>query len=105
MQKHIQLLQSKSSPPPAIEIHNLRKTYTGRGKNLITAVEHIDLSIPQGQVFGFLGTNGAGKTTTIKMTCGLVTPTTGTIRLNGYDVIRQRKQAMQQIGAVLEGTR
>lgn len=91
---------------PAIEIRDLSKRYRLRGQNRwLTAVEHVNLSIPHGQVFGFLGTNGAGKTTTIKMICGLVTPTTGDVHLNGYEVHRQRKQAMQQIGAVLEGTR
>ncbi len=91
---------------PAIEINNLSKMYRVRGNNKwLTAVEHINLSIPRGQVFGFLGTNGAGKTTTIKMICGLIIPTTGDIHLNGYDVLHQRKQAMKQIGAVLEGTR
>ncbi len=106
MQKVVKKMLVKTSMLPAIEINNLNKMYPSRGSNkLITAVEHIDLSIPQGQVFGFLGTNGAGKTTTIKMACGLITPTTGTIRLNGYDVAHQRRHAMQQIGAVLEGTR
>src|SRR5690349_6553396 len=91
---------------PAIEIQNLSKKYRTRGSdNWFTAVEHIDLSIQPGQVFGFLGTNGAGKTTTIKMACGLITPTTGSIHLNGYNVQNQRNLAMKQIGAVLEGTR
>jgi ABC-2 type transport system ATP-binding protein len=56
-------------------------------------------------VLGLLGPNGAGKTTTIKMICGLITPTAGTVRLNGYDVARQRPSAVRQIGAVLEGSR
>src|SRR5712691_8826991 len=91
---------------PAIEIRDLSKKYRIRGNDKwLTAVEHINLTVPRGQVFGLLGTNGAGKTTTIKMMCGLITPNTGSIRLNGYDVLHQRKQAMQQIGAVLEGTR
>lgn len=91
---------------PAIEIKDLSKKYRLRGKNRwLTAVEHISLSIPRGQVFGFLGTNGAGKTTTIKMICGLITPDIGSISVNGYDVLHQRKQVMPQIGAVLEGTR
>ncbi|HLG63734.1 MAG TPA: ABC transporter ATP-binding protein [Ktedonosporobacter sp.] len=90
----------------AIEINGLSKKYRIRGDSKwLTAVEHIDLSVPRGQVFGFLGPNGAGKTTTIKMICGLITPDTGQIHLNGYDVLRQRKEAMRQIGAVLEGTR
>ncbi len=69
------------------------------------AVDDLSLSIETGRVFGFLGHNGAGKTTTIKMLCGLIKPTSGLVRLNGYDVARQRGRAMRQIGAVLEGTR
>jgi ABC-2 type transport system ATP-binding protein len=91
---------------PAIEIKNLSKKYRIHGnEKWVTAVKHINLSIPRGQVFGFLGTNGAGKTTTIKMICGLITPDTGSVSVNGYDVLSQRKHAMRQIGAVLEGTR
>lgn len=89
----------------AITIRKLTKSYHSRGKTPITAVEQLNLEIAHGQVFGFLGANGAGKTTTIKMMCGLVTPTAGTIYLNGYDVQTQRGHAMRQIGAVLEGTR
>jgi ABC-2 type transport system ATP-binding protein len=63
------------------------------------------LSVPWGQVVGLLGPNGAGKTTIIKMISGLVAPTSGTIRLGGYDVARQRSRAVRQIGAVLEGSR
>lgn len=90
---------------PAIAINNLSKAYNVRSKTPITAVNQLNLNIGHGQVFGFLGANGAGKTTTIKMMCGLVTPTEGSIHLNGYDVQKQRGNAMRQIGAVLEGTR
>lgn len=89
----------------AIEIEALSKIYRRRNGDDIHAVRPLHLAVAPGQVFGFLGSNGAGKTTTIKMACGLVIPTTGTVRLNGYDVRKQRGQAMQQIGAVLEGTR
>jgi len=61
--------------------------------------------VPAGQVIGLLGPNGAGKTTLIKMLCGLVTPTAGIARLNGYDITRQRSAAVLQLGAVLEGGR
>src|SRR5581483_3687973 len=88
-----------------IEIDGLSKIYREPGKPPTYAVERLNLSIPAGQVFGFLGSNGAGKTTTIKMLCGLITPTAGRLQINGYDVLRQRSRAMQQIGTVLEGTR
>lgn len=66
---------------------------------------HLTLRVEPGQVLGFLGPNGAGKTTTIKTICGVVRPTSGEIRLCGYDVARQRAQAMRQFGAVREGSR
>ncbi|MDE3073860.1 MAG: ABC transporter ATP-binding protein [Chloroflexota bacterium] len=87
-----------------IELVRLTKTF-GRGPSLVTAVDHVTLTIQPGQVFGFLGPNGAGKTTVIKMICGLVTPTSGEVRVGGHDVGRQRSQAVRQIGAVLEGSR
>jgi ABC-2 type transport system ATP-binding protein len=89
----------------SIELDNISKVYKGPKKTTITAVENLTLSIGGSQVFGVLGANGAGKTTTIKMMCGLIIPTSGSIRLNGHDVKRQRSEAARQIGAVLEGTR
>ncbi|MFL5626686.1 MAG: ABC transporter ATP-binding protein [Ktedonobacteraceae bacterium] len=91
--------------PVAIEIESLSKTYYKRNKPMTKAVDNLNLSVPTGQVFGFLGANGAGKTTTIKMICGLVIPTKGRIYVNGFDVAREHSIAMRQIGAVLEGTR
>lgn len=84
----------------AIELLHLHKTYEN-----VQAVSDLTLRVEPGQVLGFLGPNGAGKTTTIKTICGLVRPTSGEIRLCGYDVARQRAQAMRQFGAVLEGSR
>src|SRR5579875_2384860 len=89
---------------PAIELSRLTKRYR-RGNGWLTAVDRVTLTVPHGQVIGLLGPNGAGKTTTIKMACGLIVPTAGTIRLNGYDVGRRRADAVRQIGAVLEGSR
>ena len=88
----------------AIEFSGLTKRYR-RGKGWFTAVNDVTLTVPAGQVIGLLGPNGAGKTTTIKMACGLILPTAGTIRINGYDVGRERAAAVRQIGAVLEGSR
>jgi ABC-2 type transport system ATP-binding protein len=89
---------------PAIDLSGLTKRYR-RGKDWFAAVNDVTLSVPHGQVIGLLGPNGAGKTTTIKMACGLIVPTAGTIRLGGYDVGRRRAEAVRQIGAVLEGSR
>lgn len=84
-----------------LEIHHLNKIYP----EAIHAVSDLNLSLHRGQIFGLLGTNGAGKTTTIKMICGLVTPTSGTIRVEGFDARKDRGKVMRRIGAVLEGTR
>lgn len=84
-----------------LEIHHLNKIYP----EAIHAVSDLNLSLHRGQIFGLLGTNGAGKTTTIKMICGLVTPTSGTIRVEGFDVRKDRGKVMRRLGAVLEGTR
>ncbi len=94
-----------SQAHPAIAIEQLSKTYYQGTKREVHAVRPLDLIVPAGQIFGFLGPNGAGKTTTIKMICGLVVPSKGQVRVNGYNVVRERWNAMRQIGAVLEGTR
>ena len=97
--------QTSDTRPFAFELTALSKIY-GRGKETpVRAVEDLSLSVPTGQVVGLLGPNGAGKTTTIKMMCGLVTPTSGRVHLNGYDVARERPMAVRQVGAVLEGAR
>ncbi|MGB8260694.1 MAG: ABC transporter ATP-binding protein [Terracidiphilus sp.] len=63
-----------------------------------TAVDHIDLTVRTGEVFGFLGPNGAGKSTTIRMLCGLLRPTAGRATVAGFDVARQPEAVRQNIG-------
>ena len=92
-------------PQIAIDIDRLAKVYQRKNREPIWAVNDVNLKVPQGQVFGLLGPNGAGKTTTIKMTCGLIKPSMGRIKLFGYNVEAERSDAMRQIGAVLEGAR
>jgi ABC-2 type transport system ATP-binding protein len=70
-----------------------------------TAVDGVDLHIPQGEVFGLLGPNGAGKSTTIRMLCTLLEPTSGTARVNGFDLIKEPTQVRQSLGIVLAGER
>ncbi|UOY91292.1 ABC transporter ATP-binding protein [Ectobacillus sp. JY-23] len=67
-----------------------------------TIVEHISFEVKSGEVFGFLGPNGAGKTTTIRMLVGLIKPTEGRIAIGGYDVRLDFRQAMKQIGSIVE---
>lgn len=80
---------------PLIELDQLNKSY---GEKI--AVENVTLSVDSGEVFGFLGPNGAGKTTTIKMIVGLLRPTSGLVKVAGYDVQTQALQAKAASGYV-----
>jgi ABC-2 type transport system ATP-binding protein len=71
-----------------IHLDNVTKTYGYK-----TAVANLTLEIPAGELFAFLGPNGAGKTTTIKMLCGLLFPTSGTVRIGGHDVRHDGERA------------
>lgn len=71
----------------------------------IVAVDHIDLRIRRGELFGLLGPNGAGKTTTIRMLCTLLEPTEGVARVWGYDVLRHPAEVLRHLGLVLTGER
>lgn len=70
------------------------------GSHLI--VDRLNMSVEEGEVYGFLGPNGAGKTTTIRMIVGLIKPTKGQIQIIGSDVQNQRARALSQIGAIVE---
>jgi ABC-2 type transport system ATP-binding protein len=70
---------------PVIVLDQLHKAYGG-----LSAVDHISMSVPAGEIFGFLGANGAGKTTTIRMLCGLTSPTSGRGFIAGADVTKAR---------------
>ncbi|MEP6696570.1 MAG: ABC transporter ATP-binding protein [Pseudonocardiales bacterium] len=67
------------------------------------AVADLDLDVPQGSVFGFLGPNGSGKTTTIRMLVGLAAPTSGTVQLLGEAMPRGSAAALPRVGALIEG--
>ena len=62
------------------------------------AVDHVNLDVKRGEIFGFLGPNGAGKTTTERMLCGLLTPTYGSIQVAGYDMVKQPEAAKTHLG-------
>ncbi|NFN49120.1 ABC transporter ATP-binding protein, partial [Clostridium botulinum] len=80
-----------------LEIKNLHKTLGNT-----EVIKGINLSIKQGEIFGFLGPNGAGKTTTIRMLVGLIKPTNGEIRICGYDLNKNKEKALKNVGAVVE---
>ena len=78
-----------------IDIAGVTKKYGPK-----TAVRDMSLQVPVGQLFAFLGPNGAGKTTTIKMLCGLLFPTSGTVRVGGFDMTTQGDEARRLISYV-----
>lgn len=67
------------------------------------AVDSVDLAVPKGSVFGFLGPNGSGKTTTIRLMLGLAAPTGGSVRLLGEEMPRQLHDVLPRVGALVEG--
>lgn len=84
---------------PIIEIKGLVKDF-----GPIRAVDGISLSVDEGTIFGFLGPNGAGKTTTINILCTLLSPTSGTAMLGGYDCVREPEKVRREIGIVFQDT-
>ncbi|MFD7854820.1 ABC transporter ATP-binding protein [Streptomyces microflavus] len=86
-------------PAPVIETRGLTKRF--RGGRL--AVDGLDLTVPGGSVFGFLGPNGSGKTTTIRMLMGLIDPTSGTARVLGRPMPQASRTVLPQVGALIEG--
>src|SRR5271155_553328 len=78
-----------------IEVENLTKRFGD-----FTAVDALNFSVGHGEVFGLLGPNGAGKSTLIRMMTTLVPPTSGTARVNGFDIVTQANEVRQSIGVI-----
>ena len=78
-----------------IELKDLTKKY-----GAFQAVNHLNLSVKKGEVFGFIGPNGAGKTTTIKMMGGILAPTTGTVTIAGINMQKEPENAKSKIGFI-----
>jgi daunorubicin resistance ABC transporter ATP-binding subunit len=91
--------QSNASNVPAIEMIDLCKTFGS-----LKAVDHLTLTIQQGEIFGLLGPNGSGKTTTINMISGLSTPTSGQVKVMGYDVRQDARRVHRLLGSVPQET-
>ena len=81
---------------PVLAVRGLRKTYAGG----LTALKDISLSIERGEIFALLGPNGAGKTTLINIICGIVTPSAGTVLVDGHDILSDYRAARSRIGLV-----
>ena len=90
---------SQNSAEAAVEVRQLTKTY-----KTVEAVKGIDLTVYAGETFGFLGPNGAGKSTTIKILCTLADPTSGSARVAGHDVTKERDTVRRNIGLVFQDT-
>jgi ABC-2 type transport system ATP-binding protein len=80
---------------PIIDITDLSKSY-GKARG----IEHVNLEIEEGEIFGFIGPNGAGKSTTIRILLNLIFPTGGSARIMGMDVIRETKKIKRQVGYI-----
>lgn len=78
---------------PAISVKGLTKSF---GDKLV--VDHLDMEVPRGAIYGFLGPNGSGKTTTIRMMCGLLTPNAGEGQCLGFDILTEAMQIKEQVG-------
>lgn len=76
-----------------VSVSNLTKSFGGK-----TVVDHVSMTVEQGEIVGFLGPNGSGKTTTIRMICGLLTPDSGTGTVLGYDVATQSRDIKREVG-------
>jgi ABC-2 type transport system ATP-binding protein len=81
------------SEPLVIDVHGLTKNFGPK-----RVVDHFDIQVPKGAIYGFLGPNGSGKTTTIRMLCGLLTPDEGEGTCLGFDVRKQAEQIKEQVG-------
>ena len=77
----------------AISVNGLTKRFGDR-----TVVDHFDMEVPKGAIYGFLGPNGSGKTTTIRMMCGLLTPDSGFGQCLGFDILTQAQQIKKNVG-------
>ncbi|MCJ7559482.1 ATP-binding cassette domain-containing protein [Candidatus Bathyarchaeota archaeon] len=68
----------------------------------LTAVDQLDITVESGEIFALLGPNGAGKTTTISMLCTILKPTSGTAKVNGFDIVKEARQVRKSIGIVFQ---
>src|SRR3989338_221342 len=81
----------------SIVIENLTKRYGS-----LTAVDSLSIEVEKGEIFGLLGPNGAGKTTTLSMLCCIIEPTSGSAKINGFDIRAQKQQVRRSIGIVFQ---
>src|SRR5450759_5358663 len=78
---------------PVITVRNLVKKFGS-----FVANDHLNFDVFKGEIFGFLGANGAGKTTAMKILCGLSAPTSGEVKVAGFDIYRETEKVKRNIG-------
>lgn len=83
-----------------MEVLNVSHLYKKFGTKEI--IHDVNFNIEEGEIVGFVGPNGAGKTTTMKLICNLIFPTSGEIKIDGFDVIKEREKALSSISALIE---
>lgn len=88
----------------AIEVENLVKVYTPRGREPVRAVDGLSFAVKRGAIFGLLGPNGAGKSTTLKVLSTLLAPTGGHARVLSHDAVREPVEVRRHISVVLQET-
>jgi ABC-2 type transport system ATP-binding protein len=86
-------MSENSQSDIAVSVQNLEKKFGD-----FTAVNKINFEVKRGEIFGFLGPNGAGKSTTIRMLCGIISPTSGTGKVGGFDIIKEQHNIKEHIG-------
>jgi ABC-2 type transport system ATP-binding protein len=96
--KRVKENEALANPALAIETKGLFKSFAKQ-----TAVNGIDLSVPKGSVFGFLGPNGSGKTTTIRLLLGLTSPSEGVVNVLGQSMPANLQSVLPKVGALVEG--
>lgn len=81
-----------------ITVENITKTFTDRKRGTVQAVTRVSLEACPGEIFGVLGPNGAGKTTLLRMLATILSPTSGTASVGGYDIVREPEKVRSRIG-------
>lgn len=88
-----------------LEVNNVTKIYSKSKQNKggqITALDNVSLSVEKGEILGLMGPNGAGKSTLIKCITGLATQTSGSIKIDGFDTVKEHVQSIKKVGAIIE---
>src|SRR5262249_26646442 len=83
---------------PPVVVRNLKKIFYDEGRGEVKAVDSINFECYEGEVFGLLGANGAGKTTTLRMLSTILSPTSGSAALMGYDVVSSPEGVRKNLG-------